>query len=146
LCIQLCRFAGQFLCSYSTLPLYALVTQVTQDLEKGYKYVFALVSAHVSMISTRTSKLQIVALKWKNLDSLQPKIPFSPLWPKRLTIWLERTVAKTPYWVWISELHNYLTCSPDSIAVIDSFLLEWMVNDVCLVLRRNGVVALNESF
>jgi hypothetical protein len=45
------------------LPLYALVTQVTQDLEKGYKYVFALVSAHVSMISTRTSKLQIVALK-----------------------------------------------------------------------------------
>ena len=23
------RFAGQFLCSYSTLPVYALVTQVT---------------------------------------------------------------------------------------------------------------------
>lgn len=28
LTFQLCSFAGQFLCSYSTLPLYALVTQV----------------------------------------------------------------------------------------------------------------------
>lgn len=30
-CNQFCRFAGQFLCSYSTLPLYALVTQVISD-------------------------------------------------------------------------------------------------------------------
>jgi hypothetical protein len=27
--MQNVRFAGQFLCSYSTLPVYALVTQVT---------------------------------------------------------------------------------------------------------------------
>jgi len=41
---KLCRFAGQFLCSYSTLPLYALVTQVIHDLNRSISVVCFLLS------------------------------------------------------------------------------------------------------